>query len=61
MAGKVTAEEYKRAKDAVNSTYTQDSLNAYRTAYNDAMKSGKSSDEAYASASGLLKKINATG
>ena len=61
MAGKVTAEEYKRAKDAVNSTYTQDSLNAYRTAYNDAMKSGKSSDEAYASASGLLKKINSTG
>lgn len=61
MAGKVTAEEYKKVKDAVNSTYTQDSLNAYRTAYNDAMKSGKSSNEAYASASGLLKKIDATG
>ena len=51
MAGKVTAEEYKKVKDTVNSTYTQDSLNAYRTAYNDAMKSGKSSNEAYASAS----------
>ena len=58
MAGQVTAEEYKKAKDAVNSTYTQDSLNAYKTAYNDAMKSGKSSKEAYASASGLLKKID---
>lgn len=58
MAGQVTAEEYKKVKNAVNSTYTQDSLNAYKTAYNDAMKSGKSSKEAYASASGLLKKID---
>lgn len=60
MAGKVTAEEYKKVQDAVNKTYTQDSLNAYRTAYNDAMKSGKSSNEAYASASWLLKKIDTT-
>lgn len=60
MAGKVTAEEYKKVQDTVNKTYTQDSLNAYRTAYNDAMKSGKSSNEAYASASWLLKKIDTT-
>ena len=58
MAGKVTADEYKKVVDKVNSTYTQDSLNAYRTAYNDAMKSWKSSNEAYASASWLLKKID---
>ena len=32
MAGKVTAEEYKKVQDKVNSTYTQESLNAYKSA-----------------------------
>lgn len=58
MAGQVTAEEYKKVKNALNSTYTQDSLSAYKTAYRDAMNSGKSSKDAFASASGLLKKID---
>ena len=51
MAGQVTAEEYKKVKDTVNSTYTQESLGAYSKAYKDAMNSGMSSKEAYASAS----------
>lgn len=58
MAGKVTADEYKKVKNAVNSTYTQESLGAYSKAYKDAMNSGMSSKDAYASASGLLKKID---
>ncbi len=58
MAGQVTAEEYKKVKNAVNSTYTQESLGAYSKAYKDAMNSGMSSKDAYASASGLLKKID---
>ena len=58
MAGKVTADEYKKAQNKVNSTYTQESLGAYTKAYNDAMKSWKTSDEAYKSASWLLKKVD---
>ena len=61
MAGKVTADEYKKAKNTVSSTYTQESLDAYSKAYKDAMNSWKSSSDAYNSASGLLKKIDTKG
>jgi hypothetical protein len=37
MAGKVTADEYKKAKDAVSNTYTADSISNYTNAYNKAM------------------------
>ena len=60
MAGKVTAEEYAKAKAAVEKAYTKESIADYTKSYNDVMKSWKSSNEAYASASWLLKKVDTT-
>lgn len=57
----ITKAEYEKAKNAVNNAYTKESVDAYSKAYNDAMKSGKTSKEAYSSASWLLKKNETTG
>lgn len=57
----ITKAEYEKAKNAVNKAYTKESVDAYSKAYNDAMKSGKTSKEAYSSASWLLKKNETTG
>lgn len=51
-------EDYNKIKNKVGSVYTQDSINEYTNAYNEAIKSWKSSDEAYKSTSWLLKKID---
>jgi len=56
MAGKVSAEEYAKVKEAVAKNYTADSVKNYTSAYNQAKSSWASSKDAFSSASGLLVK-----
>lgn len=57
---KVTQQEYQNASNAVNSTYTADSLNNYKSAYSNYMSQGMSSTDAAKKASSLLVKNGAT-
>ena len=61
MAGKVTADEYKKVQDWLNQNYTQDSIKSYTSAYNDAKSKWKTTDEALNSSSGLLVKQSSWG
>lgn len=56
----VTKQEYQNASNAVNSTYTADSLNNYKSAYSNYMSQGMSSSDAAKKASSLLVKNGAT-
>lgn len=56
MAGKVTAEEYAKAKAAVEKAYTKESIADYTKSYNEAKASWKSATDAYSSSVWLLKK-----
>lgn len=61
MAGKVTAEEYAKAKAAVEKAYTKESIDSYTKSYNDAMAKWASANDAFSSSSGLLVKNSSTG
>lgn len=56
----ITNAEYNKAKNAVNSQYTADSIQNYSNAYNNYMKQWLSSSEAYAKSKWLLVDKNTT-
>ena len=61
MAGKVTAEEYAKAKAAVEKVYTKESIADYTKSYNEARAGWQSSANAYSSSAWLLKKNTSGG